>query len=1855
MIKRLFKLFILYLLPLLLITLGLITWVVGTESGLRTVVAQAQKWAPGTLKIDTLEGRLLDKLSFTGLSYQLDDLAVQVNSFQLEWEAGALWDWQLHVEKLHINGVEANLPKSAEKEAEEPKESAPLELPDLELPVQIALDDVQIRQVTIRSPGAEPFVIDSLDLRSTTTDVFTLQHLQIDSPLFKAKIAGNVGLTAPHTVQLNLDWSANLPDFTVAGQGELSGNTQKLILVHTVSQPLAVELNSVVEDVLTQPRFNVDLKWQEVYWPFFAKEGKSPLKNNGYLVHSEQGHITLTGTPEDYQLDFKTKVSGQQIPTGHWTIAAQGNQQALTLTKLRAELLKGAVEATGHVSWQPKLVAQINLDVDKITVKDFWKDWPDRLRVSSQLAAKLDGDHYQIDQLDVTLPKTAAKISVKGEGWLAGDKTSFENVTLAWQGLQWPLVGKKPIATSKTGRVNVSGTPQNYRVDLDTQLAGAQVPRSHLTLAGQGNLQQFTLDSLRTKTLKGAVNATGKVSWQPKLAGQFKLDVNKITLKELWKDWPNKLRVKSQLVAKLEGDHFQISQLEVTLPKTAAKISFKGEGVLAGENTRFKDVRLAWQGLQWPLVGRKPLVTSKKGRVDLSGTPQNYRVDLDTQLAGAQVPRSHLTLAGQGNLQQFTLDSLRTKTLKGAVNATGKVSWQPKLAGQFKLDVKKITIKELWKDWPNKLRVNSQLVAKLDGDHFQISQLKVTLPKTAAKISFKGEGVLAGENTRFKDVRLTWQGLQWPLVGRKPLVTSKKGRVDLSGTPQNYRVNLKTQLAGAQVPYSRLTLAGQGNLQQFKLKSLRTKTLRGAINGTGKISWQPKLVGQLNLDVDKITVKQFWQDWPDKLRINSQLIAKLDGDNFKLKTLKVNIPQTGAKISLQADGSLAGKAPSFNAKLAWKGVQWPLVGSPSLVSSKKGNLRAEGTPDAYKLRLYADIQGQDIPAGRWDANGRGDSRHFKLKSLQGKILQGALDLSGQVYWQPNVSWNLALKGNNLNPGSQWAEWPGNIALDIRSQGKLKKNGALDTQVQVKHVRGNLRDNPLKLKTEVAVILPPNTSTGATPRILINAFKFNSGNTRLTANGQLGPNSNLSWAINAPNLATLLPEGKGSLTGNGRLTGPLNLPHITATLKGNALGFQDNSLKTLKVDVDVNLRTQEDLHLDVVATDLSAGTTQIKRVKLGVNGSGASHTLVASVTMPKDRFSLQVQGGLKQSQSRWQGQLQQLTAATAQAGYWQLQAPASLMLSATEAQLARSCLQNTRTIKFCTQLNWRKTADSMVHATLTNLPLNLVQAFLPEGSEISGTVNGKVAATLHPDGALNSKVAINLSPGVLKTYVSEEEVKKFPLHGGALNLQINRRGLTADLNLQLLKQSGLRGAFNLPRFTHLPPRGEQPMQGKLKATFADLSILPVFVPQTENTKGRVTLDVTLGGTLTKPDIQGQLLVQNAEVDVPDVGLEIRKLNVDVHNEGRETVKMQVSMNSGKSDSGEAGQLNLNGTANFRSGTDWKADLNIAGKNFEVVNITEAWALISPDIDIKIISPKKIDVKSVPGRVDVTGEVTIPEVAVTPPKAATGEAIAVSKDVVIVNPKNPVPEKEKVSDKWAISSKVKIILGDKVSFEGAGFKSRFGGSLVASNQPGKVTVGNGELYILEGSYKAYGQRLTIDEGRVFFSGGPIENPGLDIPAYRRIKRRGNDDIIAGVHIQGTAQEPKLVLYSKPQFDQTNTLSYILLGKPAAQATQGEGNFLLAAAASLPLKEGHTVAQKVGEELGLDEAGISTEEGVEKAALVLGKYLTPGLYVSYGIGLFDGSNVLRMRYDLTKRLTLETETGTQSGVDLRYTLER
>ena len=89
---------------------------------------------------------------------------------------------------------------------------------------------------------------------------------------------------------------------------------------------------------------------------------------------------------------------------------------------------------------------------------------------------------------------------------------------------------------------------------------------------------------------------------------------------------------------------------------------------------------------------------------------------------------------------------------------------------------------------------------------------------------------------------------------------------------------------------------------------------------------------------------------------------------------------------------------------------------------------------------------------------------------------------------------------------------------------------------------------------------------------------------------------------------------------------------------------------------------------------------------------------------------------------------------------------------------------------------------------------------------------------------------------------------------------------------------------------------------------------------------------------------------------------------------------------------------------------------------------------------------------------------------------------------------------------------------------------------------------------------------------------------------------------------------------------------------------------------LAGGAALLDRIGPSLGLAEARIERGESVSDAALVVGTYFTPRLFLSYGMGLFDdAASIFRLRYDLTDRWVFRTERGRDLGADILFSLER
>ena len=94
---------------------------------------------------------------------------------------------------------------------------------------------------------------------------------------------------------------------------------------------------------------------------------------------------------------------------------------------------------------------------------------------------------------------------------------------------------------------------------------------------------------------------------------------------------------------------------------------------------------------------------------------------------------------------------------------------------------------------------------------------------------------------------------------------------------------------------------------------------------------------------------------------------------------------------------------------------------------------------------------------------------------------------------------------------------------------------------------------------------------------------------------------------------------------------------------------------------------------------------------------------------------------------------------------------------------------------------------------------------------------------------------------------------------------------------------------------------------------------------------------------------------------------------------------------------------------------------------------------------------------------------------------------------------------------------------------------------------------------------------------------------------------------------------------------------------------------AALALGLAGGDTLARAMGDRFGIDDVRVESNDTGDEASLVVGSYLSPKLYVSYGVGLMDSLNSLNLRYQLSNRWQLEVESGETSGADLFFTIER
>jgi translocation and assembly module TamB len=306
------------------------------------------------------------------------------------------------------------------------------------------------------------------------------------------------------------------------------------------------------------------------------------------------------------------------------------------------------------------------------------------------------------------------------------------------------------------------------------------------------------------------------------------------------------------------------------------------------------------------------------------------------------------------------------------------------------------------------------------------------------------------------------------------------------------------------------------------------------------------------------------------------------------------------------------------------------------------------------------------------------------------------------------------------------------------------------------------------------------------------------------------------------------------------------------------------------------------------------------------------------------------------------------------------------------------------------------------------------------------------------------------------------------------------------------------------------------------------------------------------------------------------------------------------------------------------------VTIRGESVRFANTPTLMVIASPDLELKLTE----------GRWNLDGAIAVPRARIDASKIEAGAEA--SPDVVVVDdaaagePARP----------WR--ARVRVTLGDDVRLEGFGFTGTVAGALDIRQRQGAQALATGEI-TLAGRYEAYGQRLDITRGGLRYANSPLAEPAVDLRAERKVR-----DQTVALEVTGSALAPQSRIVGGSGSD-SDALALLVTGRPLAEIGIGDRDRLGDAATALGAVGSDLLTRQLRGRLGLDELGVSNDTRLDGEAFTLGKFLSPRLYVGYGIGVVTRGEIFTVRYLVTDRLDIEASSGDSERAALNWRLER
>jgi translocation and assembly module TamB len=636
---------------LVLLVVVVLAFLIGTQTGTTFLFARLGALLPGTFAVQKAEGRIDSPLTLHGVIYKRPGMEIHIDKLYLEWRLRELLARRVDVGRLYADGVHVLTTPNPNQQ--------PTQLPDLDLHYNIIVRDARVRGLTLGSPGGPPpTAIDEIDLK--TTDIRNRVHvdlLAVRSALLRAEVTGTVQPQGDYPVDLAVRWAVHPAGTPQAGSP------------HAANPPGAT------------PQAGA---------PAAATPPLAEVVGSGTL----KGTLAILRVTQALTAPFDLRVAAVLFqPLRDLRFDGQLAFRGVNPRRLRADLPD--LPASGEVAVRGRL--------DRF---DSWGTVAGAMAPAGafQLAYRVarQGDAWQVQQADLALPGTPARLGLRGRVVLpstpaSGASSLDVDLQASWRDAAWPPRGKASFASPR-GEAHVVA----HASGASPAAAGGE-PAGSLT--SEGSVQAVV-------TSLGPVAANYRVTRQ--------------------------------------GGDWRIEKMELAVPGTPARLAASGRVTQRGQSFGV-DAAASWRELAWPLTGT-PSFKSPQGQARVAGSLDSFRAQVSAEVAagpaapGAAAPagtkaagstgtavapaanaaqpatatattavqpaanpapaaplRGRVTLSGTGNRERFHIDSLAADVLSGHLQGRGDVIWSPNLGWNVTVAAQGIDTAALRADLPGRL------------------------------------------------------------------------------------------------------------------------------------------------------------------------------------------------------------------------------------------------------------------------------------------------------------------------------------------------------------------------------------------------------------------------------------------------------------------------------------------------------------------------------------------------------------------------------------------------------------------------------------------------------------------------------------------------------------------------------------------------------------------------------------------------------------------------------------------------------------------------------------------------------------------------------------------------------------------------------------------------------------------------------------------------------------------------------------------------------------------------------------------------------------------------------------------------